>query len=316
MKRSLFLLKLLILPIFLNAQSGSISNIYVSERQDGSALVDIYYTLMGSDSSYYIRVDVSFNNGGNYTSIPSSSLSGNVNGVIPSSNLHIIWNGRNSFSNTYSSQTKIKLIASVILPCGQPMTIAHLAGLVAPVNKTVSYGTVSNVPGEPLKCWITSNLGADQQATSITDPTEAAAGWYWQFNRKQGYKNDGATITPSWTITWIDENSNWVVENDPCSIELGTNWRIPTSSEWSNVDNIGGWTSLVGPWDSELKLHASGNLGYWDGARRWFGASGNFWSNTQGGTTSGSSLNTESPNSYMNDIPKAFGFSLRCIREQ
>jgi hypothetical protein len=30
------------------------------------------------------------------------------------------------------------------------------------------------------------NLGADHQATSVDDATEAFAGGYWQFNRIQG----------------------------------------------------------------------------------------------------------------------------------
>ncbi len=51
--------------------------------------------------------------------------------------------------------------------CGSSITINHVAGTVAPVNKTVTYGTVTNIPGETSKCWITSNLGADHQATAV-----------------------------------------------------------------------------------------------------------------------------------------------------
>ncbi|MEI7897716.1 MAG: hypothetical protein WCJ26_11825, partial [bacterium] len=80
---------------------------------------------------------------------------------------------------------------STLLPTCGTMTINHVAGTTAPVTKTVTYGTVTNITGEPSKCWITSNLGADHQATAVNDGTEASAGWYWQFNRKQGYKHDG-----------------------------------------------------------------------------------------------------------------------------
>jgi hypothetical protein len=73
--------------------------------------------------------------------------------------------------------------------CGAPITVNHVAGTTAPVTKTVTYGTVSNIPGEISKCWITSNLGASQQATAVDDATEPSAGWYWQYNRKQGYKH-------------------------------------------------------------------------------------------------------------------------------
>ncbi|MEI7983555.1 MAG: hypothetical protein WCI71_18045, partial [Bacteroidota bacterium] len=80
--------------------------------------------------------------------------------------------------------------------CGS-LTVNHVAGTVAPVTKTVTYGTVTNIPGEHSKCWITSNLGANHQATAVNDATELSAGWYWQFNRKQGYKHDGTTRTPN-----------------------------------------------------------------------------------------------------------------------
>ena len=60
-------------------------------------------------------------------------------------------------------------------PCGLSKLVNHVAGSVAPVTKTVIYGTVNNIPGEPTKCWITSNLGADHQATAVNDATEASA---------------------------------------------------------------------------------------------------------------------------------------------
>jgi hypothetical protein len=146
-----------------------------------------------------------------------------------------------------------------VFSCGSSITINHVAGAVAPVNRTATYGTVGNILGEPSKCWITSNLGAIHQATALLiDGTEASAGWYWQFNRKQGYKQDSATVTPSWTITSIDENSDWLIENDPCNLELGQPWRIPTYTEWYNLDNAGGWNGWNGPWNCGLKLHGAG----------------------------------------------------------
>ena len=145
--------------------------------------------------------------------------------------------------------------------------VNHVAGTVAPVSKTVTYGTVTNIPGATTKCWITSNLGADHQATAVSDATEASAGWYWQFNRKQGYKHDGTTRTPNtaW-ITSINESSDWITANDPCTSELGSGWRLPTSTEWSNVDASGSWMDWFIPWISGLKLHAAG----YPELRRWF----------------------------------------------
>ncbi|MEI7983114.1 MAG: FG-GAP-like repeat-containing protein, partial [Bacteroidota bacterium] len=113
--------------------------------------------------------------------------------------------------------------------CGSSIIINHVADTVAPVTKTVTYSIVNNIPGEPSKCWITSNLGADHQATSVDDATEESAGWYWQFNRKQGYKHDGINRTPN--NAWVNpiiEDFDWQAANDPCTHEIGGGWRVPT----------------------------------------------------------------------------------------
>jgi hypothetical protein len=198
--------------------------------------------------------------------------------------------------------------------CGISFTINHIAGIVAPVSKTVTYGTVTNISGATTKCWITSNLGADHQATAVNDATEASAGWYWQFNRKQGYKHDGTTRTPNTTwITSINENLDWQAANDPCTIELGSGWRIPTNSEWTNVSN--GWTDWNGPWNSGLKMHTAGYLGSSDGSLYGRGSVGTYWSSTQYDATDGWGLDFSGGYSTMNNLTKALCFTLRCLRD-
>jgi hypothetical protein len=144
--------------------------------------------------------------------------------------------------------------------CGQNITIHHtVSGGVAPVDKTVTYGTYYNLVGEDVLCWITRNLGADRQATSDCDQAEAAGGWYWQFNRKQGYKvdDDGITRTPS--TTWDETNDNssdtWEPAKDPCTIELGDGWRMPTKTEWEGV--IATASEPAQLYQTYLKIHGA-----------------------------------------------------------
>jgi uncharacterized protein (TIGR02145 family) len=201
--------------------------------------------------------------------------------------------------------------------CGCSININHLvSGGVAPVDKTVTYGTVTGIPGEPSKCWITSNLGANHKATKKNDATEPSAGWYWQFNRKQGYKHDGINRTPNtiW-IDNIDENFDWEPANDPCALELGSGWRIPTYNEWNNVYTSGGWTNWDGPWSSGLKMHAAGYLYFSDGSLSLRGTTGYYWSSVQYYTYTGWLLFFNNAYSSMYQSGKPNGFSLRCLKD-
>jgi hypothetical protein len=242
----------------------------------------------------------------------TGAFNSNLTGLNLGTTYYIIAYAANEMDTTYGTEVK----QFETLGCGNSFTVTHKAGAVAPVTKTVTYGTVTNIPGEPSKCWITSNLGASRQATAKDDDTEASAGWYWQFNRKQGYKHDGTTRTPNtaW-ITSIDENADWQTANDPCALEIGSGWHIPTITEWTNVNENGNWTNWNGPWDSELKLHAAGYLNYSVGSLISRGSLGFYWSSTQFDATNGWYLFFYWGYSYMYSDLKANGFSARCVRD-
>jgi uncharacterized protein (TIGR02145 family) len=205
--------------------------------------------------------------------------------------------------------------ATSVWSCGNTLSITHSAGSVAPVAKTVNYGTATNIPGESSKCWITQNLGANNQAASATDATEAAAGWYWQFNRKQGYKYETSRTPNTAWITNIDENSDWTAAEDPCTIELGNGWRIPTRTEWTNVDATGNWNNLNNAWSSDLKLHASGLLFYSDGVIDSRSLYGYAWSSTQSSNTYGWYLAYNGASCAMVDYNKWSGLPVRCVKD-
>jgi uncharacterized protein (TIGR02145 family) len=193
----------------------------------------------------------------------------------------------------------------------------HTVGMVAPVTKIVTYEIVTNNLSGQTKCWITKNLGADNQAVSATDTSEAAAGWYWQFNRKQGYKHDGITRTPGTTwITAINEGSDWIAANDPCAILLGSGWRIPTSSEWTNVNSNGGWHNNYNTYASDLKLHTAGYLSYSNnGGLGGRGFNGIYWSSIQYSNSNSWYLHFTSNFSGIYNDNKANGYSVRCIKD-
>jgi len=197
--------------------------------------------------------------------------------------------------------------------CGSGLAVTHTAGVVSPVTVNITYGTVTSTLSGESKCWITRNLGATTQAGSATDGTDASAGWYWQFNRKQGYM---VGTTPAWTIATINEDSDWIAGNDPCTIELGTGWRIPTYTEWFNADANGAWTTYTDTFASDLKLHAAGFLGEDYGTLGSRGVLGLYWSSTQQSSDIyGKYLLFSSSFSNMDYVSKAAGMSVRCLKD-
>ncbi len=131
----------------------------------------------------------------------------------------------------------------------------------------------------------------------------------------QGYKHDGTTRTPNTTwITSINETSDWLAANDPCALELGSGWRIPTYTEWNNVDASGGWSNWNGPWNSALKIHAAGNLSSGSGLLVNRGSVGNYWSRSALEMSKGQYLQFLGGVCNMSFANKSSGFSVRCIK--
>jgi hypothetical protein len=180
------------------------------------------------------------------------------------------------------------------------------------VTKTVTYNTVSTNLTGTTECWITQNLGADREATSVTDPSDAAAGWYWEWDLKQGYFSSSCANS-------YGPDATWIIANDPCNLLLGQGWRIPTYAEWNTALNNGGWSSNYNAaYTSPLKLHLAGYGNFCTVASRGIGTK--FWSSTQYtvNNTLGGDLyiqNESSPpaGSGMGWGMKQYGFLIRCV---
>ncbi|MEI7727815.1 MAG: hypothetical protein WCK09_22100, partial [Bacteroidota bacterium] len=99
-----------------------------------------------------------------------------------------------------------------------------------------------------------------------------------------------------------------------CNSELGSGWRMPTGSEWSNVDASGGWSTSFAAYNSALKLHLGGYLMGNTGLLTSRGSVSGYWSGTQWSVTVGTYLYLNTTYSGMIDDIKSYGFSVRCIR--
>ncbi len=200
------------------------------------------------------------------------------------------------------------------LYCPVSVTVKHVSGSVSPQTVTITYPMVKTTLGSSDGsdyCWIAQNLGATAQPSVYYDYTVAASGWYWQFNRKQGYYYNGSRTPNTTWVSSISQSSNWSAANDPCTLLLGSSWRLPTKTEWENV--VSGWTdSSIEPYASVLKLHPAGFLRSNDGVATGRGGSRYYWSSTQSSSTS---ANGVSGIIISSNFQKEIGLPLRCLME-
>lgn len=179
----------------------------------------------------------------------------------------------------------------------------------------------SDWKGGENKIWIELNLGADGYVKNVTDDNASRAGWYFQFNRKQGYFHNGDVRVPntSWDGAFA-EDSDWKINNDPCRAAFGGNWRVPTAAEWESfrIASTSDGGMQDGNYDdafsSLLRLHAAGAIDT-EGAIVYRGSFGLYWSSDQVDTESGTYLGFSSKGSDTTDITKAGGLTVRCVKD-
>jgi Fibrobacter succinogenes major domain (Fib_succ_major). len=200
--------------------------------------------------------------------------------------------------------------------CPSEFEIYHKEGLNgSPVTKRIVYHSInSSITGSPV-CWLTQNLGADSIPASASDKSDVSAGWYFQFNRQQGYQYTNDSRTPATTWQGINESSQWTAANDPCGLLLGTGWRLPTISEWKAADDTPQyWQKASDVYGSVLKLHMAGRLRSDNGSLENRGSHGYYWSSTHYSDPNGSYFDFAESSSVTTYISKSYAFPVRCVR--
>jgi len=181
------------------------------------------------------------------------------------------------------------------------------------------------------KVWMDRNLGASQVATSSTDANAYGDLYQWG-RRSDGHQCRNSPTTA--TLSSIDqpEHGNFILApnsphdwrspqntnlwqgvngvNNPCP----SGYRIPTETE-INAERLS-WSqnNSAGAFASTLKLPMAGSRGISVGSLSNVGSFGRYWSSTVNGTDS-SFLVFDSSTASMNPNRRAYGFSVRCLKD-
>uniref|UniRef100_UPI00404762F6 hypothetical protein n=1 Tax=Algoriphagus sp. TaxID=1872435 RepID=UPI00404762F6 len=209
---------------------------------------------------------------------------------------------------------------------GQTLTFYN--GAPAWVETTANANTVFNP--NTGKIWMDRNLGASQVATSSTDVASYGDLYQWgrgadghQIRTPLSTPTTGQSSSSSPGANFLIGSLNWYNGTNPDNLWQGvsgvnnpcpTGYRIPTEAEW-NAESLS-WSTKnsAGAFASPLKLPMAGYRDYSDGSLGNVGTDGVYWSSTVS-SANARSLNFFSSVAFMNTDARAFGFSVRCIKD-
>ena len=291
---------------------------------EGSIVNGDFAAIDWANGPYFIKTETAIGNSTNYTISGTSQLLS-----VP----YALYAGNMPAGNQMGDMQYWDGSSWVILESGnEGATLQMVNGRPTWVGGTAGVQTVINpITGAE---WMDRNLGATQVATSMTD-TEAY-GFLYQWGRgNDGHQYRTSNITTTLSSSDNPGHGNFILTsttpndwrspqndnlwqgangiNNPCP----AGFRVPTQAEWNA--EISTWSSLDynGAIESVLKLPCAGGRWYsadYNGQLFLVGSIGNYWTSNVDGTKA-SRLNFDSGHAEFYSPYRAYGYSVRCIKD-
>ena len=200
------------------------------------------------------------------------------------------------------------------------------------ISPDVLVTLVVDVTSSTGKTWMDRNLGASRRATSSTD--SEAYGDLYQWGRfTDGHQSRTSSTTSTNSSIDTPGHGDFILESDspydwrsPQQNDnlwqgvSGTNnpcpsgYRLPTETEL-NTERTNWGSNNAADAFSSLKLPVAGHRFYSNGTLDNVGSNGNYWSSTVSDTYA-RALHFHSTEAGMGSNGRAYGFSVRCIKEE
>ncbi len=199
---------------------------------------------------------------------------------------------------------------------------------------TFSVTVMGTVTGANNRIWLDRNLGASEVATSKTDANAYGDLYQWgrateghEKRNSDTYTSQATTSAPnaghSWDGKFITNSSDWLSTQDDNLWQgvNGTNnpcpagFRLPTITELDNERQSWSSNDSDGAFGSPLKLTVAGYRDYYDGSLNGNGTYGFYWSSTVY-SSNADDIGIESGDAYTENDYRAYGVSVRCIKDQ
>jgi len=273
-------------------------------------------TTLGTYNISTTANDVTFAASGTFTTLGAQDITLTATGIPTNEGAHTF---------TLNTTPNCNFSRTTTFTCGQTITFTYY-------GSSVTYGTVTSNG----KCWLDRNLGATQVATSSSDAASYGDLYNWgRLADGHQLRTSGKTQTRATTDTpgnanfiysfsasqndWRNPKNNNLWQgvsgiNNPCP----SNFRLPTSSEFSSETATWSNQGPTGAFNSALKLPLAGTRDWNDGNLRGAGTHA-YYSTSSIHTSNTTSMyllfySTPFSNLVLSNLTSTQGMSVRCIK--